>query len=443
MGITAREDIAVGLNEIQDSKDQVFGYKTIQFAHKFTGGETSLDLLNLTTPSELSSSGFVNASPTEIAAAHLSVFKKNLSVSLSRGPSGLELKPFAHYITSGNQITFIGNLRDSGGAQAGEILFGEIVTVPTNSIVVGDVRWIRGTRIISVGQTLINIGYPYKIGENESEGQVGVLKLKRNGVSIYRNIGNATASPSADGNFHEDDSGNGYGTTATLNVAPVGQSDLIEFEVGIQISSGDMGLWSALEAMEGSIIKLSDDAAYNFYGDTDLSRYIATSPSAIERRAFGDLLTSAIERIVTLETRRQEIKYDGRAGFGSSATHIPFFSNVTFNNLIGAGLLSVINDSTNGFAVVASIACKVFMTFQAKYTGTGEVFGISRNASSLTAVTGLPHTQKIAYVDDGGRGDAVSARLNLSPGDILRPHVANISNLGAAGDWLVLIQAEG
>lgn len=309
MGIVSKEDIALALLEQADSRDKAFGTKSIVFAHKFTGGETSVDLLSLTTPPELLANGFVNASPSEIAAAHLSVFKKNVKLSLSRGPSGLELKQWAHFVVSGNQINFIGGLQASGGAQAGEILFGEIVTVPSNSIVVGDMRWIRGTIPISVGQQLVPIPYPYKVGVNLSQGQAGDIKIKKQGVMLYRNVGNATASPSADGNFQEIDAGNGYGTSIMLNV-PATTAFLLEYEVGFQLSSGDLSLWSALESFEGALLALAGDAAYNFYGDSDLTRYISSAPSALERRAFGDLITASIERVAALENNLAELQLE-------------------------------------------------------------------------------------------------------------------------------------
>ncbi len=144
----------------------------------------------------------------------------------------------------------------------------------------------------------------------------------------------------------------------------------------------------------------------------------------------------------TLST--QFIRYSTRAGMGSTATFIPYFTNVDENTTVGNTLLDVGNDSTNGFKVTARRRCIVTMTFQAIFTGTGETFGISRNASSVTtAITGITTTGIMGYSDDGARGKSHTARVPLAPGDILRPHSGNTGNLGATGGWVVLVTAEG
>ena len=399
MGITAKEDVATGKVELQDSNDKVFGTRTIQFAHKFTGGETGVDLLSLTTPPELLANGFVNASPAEIAASHLSVFKKNLRVSLSRGPSGLELKPFGHYVVSGNRINFVGNLLNSGGAQAGEILFGEIVTVPTNSIVVGDMRCVRGTVPVIIGQQLVPIPYPFKVGVNLSQGQAGDIKIKKQGVTLYRNTGNATAAPSADGNFQEIDAGNGYGVSIMLNT-PALTNFLLEYEVGFQISSGDASMWAALESFEGALLALAGDAAYNFYGDTNLSRYIATSASALERRAFGDLITALKLKSDTLlaenlSTLRQ---YD-RTAFvpGTNSWSCTRAMLIPYTTLDGAWRLRFNIRGTSSAASVQQITV-TGATFKNAYTA-GQAFAVSYNGGTLAAPLGnaLPNTSTLQF----------------------------------------------
>lgn len=413
MGITAREDIAIGQTHRQDSKSLAFGSRTIHFAHKFVGGETSLDLLNLTTPVELSANGFVNASPTEIAAAHLSSFKRNVRLALSRGPSGLPLMPFGHYVISGNQLNFVGSLVSSGGALPGEILFGEIVTVPQNSIVIGDMEFLHGTFELLPGQSLVNIGYPYKVGKNETNGQVGDLKLKRNGVAIYRNVGNAAASPSANGNFHEDDSGNGYGTTATMNVPAGVQSDIIEWEIGFKVSSGEQGLYAALESLEGSIIKLAEDAAYNFYGDTDKSRYIAASPAAVERRSFGDIVASLLARVAALEAEGPNLFVRNSAiqVFPNASAVTPMiFGTVdednsgTFNNLTGV-------------YTVPRSGRWIFTTHTA--SGSGQAWAAGQEWSNLFAINGS-YSMRIG----SNYSQAAHSIIKQAPGSLTRRFVA-------------------
>lgn len=318
---TSKENISIYKKDNPDSKNLAVGMRSIQFAHQFTGGETSLDLLNLTTPSLLLSNGFVNASPAEIASAHLSVFGKNLKLALSRG---LELKQFVHYLVKGNQIIFLGDLRSSGGALADEILIGEVHSVTTNSVVVGDVRFERGTVPVTSGQTTVNLGVSYKVNANPSN-QIGDVKLKLNGIELVRNTGNATASPSADGHYQEIDSGNGYGTTILLNNPPIADG-IVSFEMGVRLSSGDLEIWNKLEVIDGILLKLAEDV--KDLGPYDITRYLSASPSAIERRLFGDLVQSLVT------SKQDKIQHKWQQKFLSSTVTLnTTLGDLTFNNL--------------------------------------------------------------------------------------------------------------
>lgn len=370
---------AIRLGPIPNSKELSFGSKGIEFAHQFTGGELALNLNSaLNTPSIMSGNGFVNASPAEIASAYLGTFKKKLRLSLSRG---IELKPYIHYVVTGNTIVFVGALRDTGGAQAGEIIFGQIEQVKANGMIVGDMRWFHGTVEVAVGQTLVNIGVNFKVNEN-ADFQVGDVKLKQNGTSIYRNVGNATAGPTADGHYQENDAGNGYGTTVTLNAAPVGQPALIEYEVGVKLSSGDAQIWSDLERLEGSIIALSEDAAQGFYGDNDLTRYITSSPAAIERRGFGDLVQSALVRIGLLEASQPHlfVRRTASQSFPNASSTTPMlFETVDEDDASGYNPLT-------GIYTLPKKGRWLFTTHTA--AGSGQAWAAGQEWSNLFTVNG-------------------------------------------------------
>lgn len=137
--------------------------------------------------------------------------------------------------------------------------------------------------------------------------------------------------------------------------------------------------------------------------------------------------------------------YDTRAGFGSTNTNIPYFTNVTKNSVMIAGTtpcVTIANSSTNGFSITAIRPSDVTVTWQAKFTGTGEVFGISYNATPpITAnITALAKSQVLAYEDDSGRGASVSGSIPLAAGEVLRPHSAS-GNLGTAADWLIRVDS--
>lgn len=335
MSITAKEDIVIGKEDVQESKDLNFGVRKIQFAHKFTGGETAVDLANLVLPSELAP--MVNPSPAEIAGCHLSLFKKNVRLSLSRG---IELKPYAHYlISSESRISFVNDLYNSGGALPGEILYGEIDLVPANQIVVADARRFVKTGTITAGQTTVNLGHEFKVNANPFD-QVGdFILMTDDGRLFFRNVGNAAASILADGNFQEVDSGNGYGTQIILNQAfPVDTPYAAIF--GLQMASGDLGIWGAIEQLQGSLLKLGQDAAIGF--GTSLVDYIQANPTQLERRYFGDIML----KILGLEVNQggdkyMRMTYSTNAGnSGSSGNSGTFKFNGTYTDVGDTTLMS-------------------------------------------------------------------------------------------------------
>lgn len=292
MSLTGKEDISLSKMDVVESKQFASTTKKLVFAHKCSGGETGINLLSLTVPTELSANGFSNPSSAELAAAKMVFNKKSVKVRSSL--SG-ELVQFDHYvIASSTQIQFVGALA-SMGAQPGEYFVVDLGDVPVNALAVADTRTVTRTYELAVGQTTLNLGDIYEVGANLDIGsQIGAIKVTRNGALQLRNVSNVTAAPLADGNYQEIDNGTGYGATIVFNNAPVGQSDSVVVEFGNQIVSGDKNYIAALETLFGGFYKLAQDAAPIF--GNSLSTYLTANPSQVERRAFGDL-------VLTLQTQ--------------------------------------------------------------------------------------------------------------------------------------------
>lgn len=423
MSITAREDISISKEDFQESKDLGFGSSMIQFAHKFTGGELSVNLLSLTSPIELTSNGFIQATASEIASASLSVFGKRLRLSLSRG---IELKQWVHYITSGNMIIFLGALKDSGGALPGEILFGEIETAAKNSVIVGDTKWVTGTKEVAVGQTVVNIGVPFLVNANPSD-QIGDIKITRNGQRIYRNVGNAAAGLTADGNFQELDNGTGMGTMIQLNNAPVGQSDIIEYEVGLKVASADSMMLATLDRLENAIIRLAGDSAAGFYGDADITRYLAAAPSALERKQLGDLYTLLNTNFSNFKTGinttgNKEFRISVPNGRGSVNTAIRRFSNVD-----QPAPFVAYTDSVTLGSEFKILQAGLYFTRYADRRGdaTTCIYGVSRNSTQLsTDIAAISNLDRVSHTQIA-QTDAIIGAQGMAwcnVGDILRGH---------------------
>lgn len=291
--IIGKENISFRKKRIAETSQSPSLPQTLQFAHKFAGGESSFSLLNLTTPTT-EMPGFTNPAPALMSASGLASNPAALKLYVL---TGVRYIPFDSYRALGTTIVFLKGVTMSAGA----VVFGEIDMIAPNPIVVGDGRFIRKTYSLAVGATTVPLGFQYKVGVNlGSSDQIGDIKVYRNGTLQLRNVGNVTAAPSADGNFQEIDAGNGFSVQIKFNNAPTGQPDSILVEMGYQISSGQVQLWAELERLQGGLLAIAQDAAIGF--DQPLSNYLSTNATELDRRAFGDNVVSLLARTSALES---------------------------------------------------------------------------------------------------------------------------------------------
>lgn len=142
----------------------------------------------------------------------------------------------------------------------------------------------------------------------------------------------------------------------------------------------------------------------------------------------------------------QEIKYDTRAGFGSTNSQIPYFTNTSLSSQVGVPLFTASNSSTLGNSFTALKPCRLNIEFTATHTSTGEVIGISKNATSLSGAggfTGMAHANRFGETNPSSDAPQTGkASFILAPGDIIRAHCNNAgSNLGTAAKWSVHVTA--
>jgi hypothetical protein len=322
--LIAKENIGYRKKRVAETSTGPQLAQIIQFAHKFTGGETSFNLLSLTTPT-VEMPGFVNPSPAIMAGTGLAVNPSALRLFISI--TGGRMIPFESYKAFGSNIVFVGNLALTG-MPVGAIVFGEIDAMAANPIVVGDGRFVRETASLADGVALVNTGLTYKVNSNPSK-QIGDLKVYRNGVQQFRNVGNAAASPSADGNYQEIDAGNGYGTFIQFNNAASGQTDALVFEMGYQISSGQLQIWAEIERLQGAILALANDAGPAF--GNPVTNYLSSNPSELDRRAFGDQVIGLQSQIDGLQTQPKGVRLNGTPLGGLTAGNVIVFPNIVSN----------------------------------------------------------------------------------------------------------------
>lgn len=121
--------------------------------------------------------------------------------------------------------------------------------------------------------------------------------------------------------------------------------------------------------------------------------------------------------------------YNTHAGYGSTNTKIPYFTNAVSNTMSYFGTIA--NSSTNGWSFTASKKCRVTMTYCKDGTTNATVqAGISLNSSQLTTnINGITVAdrlaiQQISSIVGEELAQSVSVSVILNASDVLRPHAA-------------------
>lgn len=273
----------------QDNSNQTnvgFGSKVLSFAHKSTaGGETLLDLTVLTLPTELSSNGFTNPSSSEILEAKLLFYKKNLILFRSVGGA---LIPFSAY-----QVVTGTSIRLSVATSVNEIIYGVVLGAQMGGVTAIDGRKIVATGVLAGGQTDINVGDEFKINMYPTT-QLGEVELVVDGLTMMRNVGNATASVSGDGNYQEVDAGDGYGTVLRMNQTAVYDRAYVVKSTTMIARRPDGSRDSQLEKVSAALDQVIEDLAYVTGNPTTRYQVLPSQPQLTQ---FGALVLADDARL--------------------------------------------------------------------------------------------------------------------------------------------------
>lgn len=152
--------------------------------------------------------------------------------------------------------------------------------------------------------------------------------------------------------------------------------------------------------------------------------------------------TNPLPTVESVES--QNIRFQERTGMGSTATKIPYFTNVSAE--YGSGLFSYTNDSTNGLVITIEKDCIINGGFSCDSLGGFTFAGFSLNASSVTF--DLPDLvgSEILCIDYArGTSTIVNASASFeyraSAGDVIRPH-SSANAPSDAANWSVNISAK-
>ena len=246
----------------------------IMFAHQATQGDTGFNLASLVTPTS-AMPGFVNPSAATLMSANLYFNQVNFNLYSSiRG----SLVPYSDYtIGSNTQVNF-----PNYATTDGEWLWGTIeAQKPGLNFVDASMFVLTGT--LPAGTTTFVCGaYPLNMYPTQ---QIGAVTVTVDGVKQYRNTGNATASPTADGNYQE------TGVSIVFNV-PFAQNAVVDVvSTGLLVNNPSTSRDAAIQTLGGQMNQVIYDLALATGNSTTRYQAVANYP---DLTAFGNIVLGMV-----------------------------------------------------------------------------------------------------------------------------------------------------
>lgn len=244
-------------------------------------------------------------------------------------------------------------------------------------------------------------------GSNVCVATSGGVSISSNGGTSYTNYTTAA----------------GIGSNTCLGVFISSSNIYVGTTGGLSISSA---VWKRINAGTGGVLEF--DAA-----DNAIDIYETTSGAAGSTATLTQLIQILIDRIkaykpIYLNNQPTQWRADTHAGYGSTDTMIPYFTNIRVNNIVNSDI-SVVNNSTNGCKLTINNAGIYSIHFSMISSISGKGFlGLSLNSSQLTTpFTTINITDRLDIgwnAPVSGENGANSGHYTgwLAAGDIIRPH---------------------
>jgi len=163
---------------------------------------------------------------------------------------------------------------------------------------------------------------------------------------------------------------------------------------------------------------------YTGLTDFRLCIHSSTTSALAYNFKFDEVKVMPDPDVIGQLSQTQATRFEQHAGYGSTATKIPYFTNETVTE--GTGVYTVDNDSTNGLSITMLKDAVVDVLFSEAANTVGSETGVSRNSTQLTTDLSLINLEnKIGLADrySGGSGTAsVGVGMKVSAGDVIRPH---------------------
>jgi len=238
-GRTGQNTLSIRKTDTESQRGLSLGFKNLRFAHKATLGDTGIDLTALVTPST-EMPAFVQPSLSDISSAKFFINKRNLTIISSA--KGTLQQDLSYDVVSNSRIAFRGFT-----AEDGEIFTGYLDSNPRTGLSVVDAQSIVKTGPLAIGVTDFVVGTPFEYNKNPGE-QQGDILVYVDGVLQMRNVGNAAAAPSADGNYQELNN-----TTIRMNTSEAYERNVIVVSNGLSVNRPNDSRDAAIEQLAATI----------------------------------------------------------------------------------------------------------------------------------------------------------------------------------------------
>lgn len=284
MSLTSKSTLSLKKKDVQQQKKAGTAYRRLVFAHKASAGETGVTFTSLVQPSEMAALGFTNPSSSDILAANILFYKKNLTVISSA--RGVLMQDLSYTIPTSSRIEFQGFT-----SLDGEIFTCLLETGVRDGLNIVDASPIIATGELAIGATDFNVGVPFEVNKYSAQ-QVGAVLVFRDGVVQFRNPSNGTTG----GNYQEVDNG-GLATLIRFNDAPVSEASQIVVWGNLMSERPDGSMMAAIESIAGQLDQMIPTLAALAGVPTTTFQ---AQPNNQDLKAFGDKV-QALEGILDLE----------------------------------------------------------------------------------------------------------------------------------------------
>ena len=380
MSNNAKAVKSIRKTDLVSQKTPFVAFKAFSFAHEATAGQTVISLSALTVPTSYASRGFVQPSASDLSAANLLLYRRNLRLqSTLRGV----LMEYDAYDVTGSMT-----IRLNFPAEAGEIFIGVISDVSKTGVQVIDGQSLVSTGVLGANASDYVVGQSFALNKYSAK-QVGDVLVFLDGQLMYRNVGNATASVSADGNYQEIDAGSGLSNTIRFNIVdPVNSRPITVLSNGMLAERPEGSLRAEIETLAGQNDSIIETLAVVAGVPTTNFR---SAPNSVDLQTFG-------QRLITMESNR------ARIDLANAWTANQQFLGLTTGAAIAAGYIGqeLFVDKTTTFSVGSPVADTFYDVTGMSLSLTAGVWFISLTGGTIRGIVSGFAGITVCALRDGG-----------------------------------------